>query len=114
MYVDYKNGQFIQWTDLSTDVVRETIAHARSKAGADKAMNTPGGVDFNAKNMGLNVDKEGKGIAMKFDPAMVAEFQKGNFTGVEGIILRIVPIQSPLPFLGLEPSPDHQLAQTGA
>jgi hypothetical protein len=39
---------------------------------------------------------------MNFDPAMVADFQKGNFTGVEGIILRIIPIQSPLPILGLE------------
>ncbi|NTV29284.1 MAG: hypothetical protein HGA80_04300 [Candidatus Omnitrophica bacterium] len=70
--------------------------------GSDKAMN--GGIDLNAKNMGLDVAKDGKGIEMKFDPAMVAEFQKGNFAGVEGIILRIVPIQSPLPILGLETS----------
>ncbi|MBF0619902.1 MAG: hypothetical protein HQL19_07025 [Candidatus Omnitrophica bacterium] len=61
-----------------------------------------GGIDLNAKNMGLDVRKEGRGIEMKFEPDMVAEFQKGNFAGVEGIIFRIVPIQSPLPILGLE------------
>ncbi len=72
---------------------------------ADEAMKAneafPGGIDLNAKNMSLDVS--GQGIDMKFDPAMVAEFQKGNFTGVEGIILRIVPIQSPLSLFGLEP-----------
>jgi len=68
------------------------------------ALASPGGIDLNAKNMGLDVTKDGQGIEMKFDPAMVAEFQKGNFTGVEGIILKIVPIQSPLPILGLDAS----------
>ncbi|MEI8012987.1 MAG: hypothetical protein WCI27_11020, partial [Candidatus Omnitrophota bacterium] len=70
-------------------------------SSTDKAM-TPGGIDLNARNMGLDVDKDGKGVDMKFDPAMIAEFQQGNFTGVEGIILRIVPLQSPLPILGLD------------
>jgi len=74
------------------------------KKDGDDAM-APGGIDLNAKNMGLDVTKDGKGIEMKFDPAMVAEFQSGNFAGVEGIILRIVPIASPLPILGLETSP---------
>jgi len=64
-----------------------------------------GGIDLNAKNMGLDVTRQGNGVNMNFDPAMAAEFQKGNFAGVEGIILRIVPIQNPLPMLGLETSP---------
>ncbi|MFH0753124.1 MAG: hypothetical protein V2A70_00995 [Candidatus Omnitrophota bacterium] len=64
----------------------------------------PGGIDLNANNMGLDVAKDGKGVQMPFDPAMVAEFRQGDFSGVEGIILRIVPIESPLPLLGLERS----------
>lgn len=44
---------------------------------------------------------------MNCDPAMIEEFRNGNFTGVEGIILRIVPIQSPLSILGLEASPSE-------
>jgi hypothetical protein len=42
---------------------------------------------------------------MKFDPEMLAEFQKGNYAGIEGVILRIVPLQSPLSILGFESVP---------
>ncbi len=56
--------------------------------------------------------KDGKGVEMQFEPAMVAEFRKGNFTGVEGVILNIVPIASPLFLLGLEANPTgDQLAK---
>ncbi|MBF0619317.1 MAG: hypothetical protein HQL19_04035 [Candidatus Omnitrophica bacterium] len=63
---------------------------------SESAMLTPGGIDLNVRKMSLDISKDGKGVAMSFDPAMVAEFQKGNFTGVAGVILRIVPIQNPL------------------
>ncbi len=82
---------------------------------ADEAMKAneafPGGIDLNSKNMSLDVAKDGQGIEMKFDPAMVAEFQKGNFTGVEGVILRIVPIQSPLLILGLETNQEDKFVK---
>ncbi|MBF0521685.1 MAG: UDP-glucose 4-epimerase GalE [Candidatus Omnitrophica bacterium] len=70
----------------------------------DEAMTTkaPGGIDLNAKNLKMDVSKDGKGVEFKFDPAMVAEFQKGNFTGVVPVIIRITPIESPFPLLGLE------------
>jgi len=71
-----------------------------------------GGIDLNAKKMDLDVAKDGKGVEMQFEPAMVAEFRKGNFTGVEGVILNIVPIASPLFLLGLEANPTgDQLAK---
>jgi len=54
-----------------------------------------GGINLNARNMGLEVDKT-KAMTVPFDPAMLAEFQKGNFTGLEAVILGIVPISSPL------------------
>ena len=85
---------------LKFNVVEEFRPGARH----DNAMPT-GGIDLNAKKMGLDVTKDGKGVDMKFDPAMAAEFQKGDFTGVEGIILNIVPIASPLLLLGLEANP---------
>ncbi len=62
---------------------------------------SPGGIDLNAKNMGLDVAKEGSGVDIKFDPAMVAEFQRGDFSGIAPLIIRIVPITSALPILGL-------------
>ncbi len=67
----------------------------------DNAGVTNGGIDLNAKKMDLDVARDGKGVEMTFDPAMVAEFRKGNFTGVEGIILKIVPIENPQALLGL-------------
>ncbi len=92
-------------SDAVAQGVSQLISNMAEPLKDDKAMKAPGGIDFNAKNMGLDVTKDGKGIEMKFDPAMVAEFQNGNFAGVEGVILRIVPIQSPLPMLGLEAVP---------
>ena len=50
-----------------------------------------GGIDLNGKKMGLDVVRDDKGVEMKIDPAMIAEFQKGDFTGVEGVILKITP-----------------------
>ncbi|MEI8011843.1 MAG: hypothetical protein WCI27_05095 [Candidatus Omnitrophota bacterium] len=67
--------------------------------------NAMGGIDLNAMNMDLDVARDGKGVTMTFDPAMVAAFQKGNFTGVEGVILRIVPIANPLSLLGMDAGP---------
>jgi len=83
------------------DLVKYVEDHTRR---ANPAMNTNvrGGIDLNAKNMGLDVDRQGQGVAMNFNQAMVAQFQNGNLTGVDGIILRIVPMDSPLPMLGLE------------
>jgi len=61
----------------------------------------PGGIDLNAKNMSMDVFKEGRGVDMKFDPAIVAEFRRGNFSGIVANIIRIVPVKSPLSMMGL-------------
>jgi hypothetical protein len=76
-------------------------AYAVIKGQEDNAATT-GGIDLNGKNMGMEVSAEGARTAVTFDPAMIAAFQQGNFSGVEGIILKVVPISSPLPLLGLE------------
>ncbi|NTV30289.1 MAG: hypothetical protein HGA80_09435 [Candidatus Omnitrophica bacterium] len=106
------NEHFVrQIFDLRKDE-KELATDLMDQEPKDSAMKAPGGIDLNAKKMGLDVTRDGKGVDIKFDPAQVAEFQKGNFTGVQGIILRIVPVASPLQLLGLEtePSPD-QLAR---
>jgi RHH-type proline utilization regulon transcriptional repressor/proline dehydrogenase/delta 1-pyrroline-5-carboxylate dehydrogenase len=68
-------------------------------------LKTPGGIDLNAKNMKMDVTKDGQGIDMKFDPAMIAEFQRGDFSGIVPVIIRITPISNVLPILGLQASP---------
>ena len=84
-----------------------------SKRKKDIKSTPVGGIDLNAKKMDLDVAKDGNGVEMQFDPAMVAEFQKGDFTGVEGVILNIIPIASPLPLLGLEANPEENLLAKG-
>ena len=65
--------------------------NAPSNHAPDKGMAaTPGGIDLNAQNMGLEVS--GDKIRTTPDWAMIADFEKGNFSGVKGTILKIVPI----------------------
>lgn len=99
-------------TPLNLALVRYDTVHPKVKPSARGAsIAAPGGIDLNAKNMEMDLAKEGKGVEMKLDPAMLAEFQQGNFTGVKGVILSIVAIQNPLAMLGLETnatSPFHK------
>ena len=74
---------------LKTDVVP-------AKAKDDGAQLPPGGIDLNARHMGLDVARDGKGVEMELDPAMIADFQRGDFSGVVPFIIRIIPVQDPL------------------
>ncbi|MEI8012148.1 MAG: hypothetical protein WCI27_06675 [Candidatus Omnitrophota bacterium] len=77
------------------------LARDSSQASVDASSKT-GGIDLNAGLMALDVVKQGKGVDMRVDPVMIAEFKRGDFTGVQGVILRIVPIASLPGLLGLE------------
>ncbi|MBF0387833.1 MAG: hypothetical protein HQL20_08260 [Candidatus Omnitrophica bacterium] len=81
-----------EWLTYNVDAGMQSSVAARQDLG---------GIDLNARKMGLDVAREGRGINMKFDPAMIAQFQNGDFAGVSGVILRIVPIQDPLLIMGL-------------
>ncbi len=100
-----ENETSVVTRELSKADAEKKIEDMASTTGEKRSPQDLGGIDLNARNMGLEVARDGKGVDMKFDPAMVAEFQKGDFTGVEGIILRIVPLQSPFQALGMEASP---------
>ncbi|MEI8011833.1 MAG: hypothetical protein WCI27_05045, partial [Candidatus Omnitrophota bacterium] len=60
-----------------------------------------GGIDINSNNMTLDVAREGAGVAMTLDPAMVARFERGDFSGVVPVILKVTPISSPMLLLGM-------------
>lgn len=77
-------------------------------ANPDKAMNfsPTGGIDLNAKN--LQMDINGEPINLKFDPSMMAQFQRGDFSGVVPVIIQITPIQNPLPLLGINPGKEEE------
>jgi len=68
----------------------------------DAAMANPtGGIDLNSQHMQMDVN--GETINLKFDPAMFAQFQRGDFSGVVPVIIQITPIQDPLALLGVNP-----------
>jgi len=60
----------------------------------------PGGIDLNARNLKMGVG--GDKINIKFDPAMIEQFKRGDFSGVRPVIVNITPISSVLPMLGLK------------
>ena len=73
-----------------------------------------GGIDLNGNAMGLDVEKSGAGVKMNIDPAMAARFKSGDFTGLTPVILKVTPITSAAPLLGLEASPaEPQLVSAG-
>jgi hypothetical protein len=48
----------------------------------------------------MDITRDGGGAAVAFDPAMAAEFERGDFTGLEGVILQVSPWPAVLPAAG--------------
>ncbi len=61
----------------------------------------PGGIDLNRARMQMNVRKEGKGVQMQFDPAMIERIKREGFDGLEFKIDTIIPITNLPMLLGL-------------
>lgn len=57
-----------------------------------------GGIDINSKF--LNLQSEGQKVKVTFNPAMIAQFKRGDFSGVSIRILKVAPIDL-APVLGL-------------
>ena len=64
-----------------------------------------GGIDMNAKNMEMDVSREGRGVEAGLDPVILEQFKGGDFSGVVPVIIRITPVASPIAILGMEASP---------
>ncbi|MDO8675934.1 MAG: hypothetical protein Q7K71_07495 [Candidatus Omnitrophota bacterium] len=72
------------------------------KKNPDAAMaTTPGGIDLNRARMQMNVRKEGQGVQMQFDPAMIERIKRDGFDGLEFQINTIIPITNLPLLLGL-------------
>ncbi|MBF0483915.1 MAG: hypothetical protein HQL25_04330 [Candidatus Omnitrophica bacterium] len=101
-----------RWLSANNALRQSALRMIEQKRQKLEARQAPGGIDLNGNKMGLDVAVEGKGVEFQFDPAMVAEFQRGDFTGVEAFIIKITPLASPLPLLGLDTTEpmEHKLA----
>jgi len=69
--------------------------------------NPNGGIDLNARNMGLDV--RGEKTDVRFDKAIIGQFKRGDFSGVRPVIIKITPIADVMPLLGLKDE-DRRLA----
>jgi hypothetical protein len=88
-----------QWSGVqeSDNGLERELVLSWDREDADDAMSvTPGGIDLNAGRMSLDVQGNGSASAVITDQALAGEFVKDGLAGVEGVILRIVPLKDPL------------------
>jgi len=79
--------------------LKEVEVYTFSPAGDKAALVEPGGIDLNSRN--LKIDAEGQKVDITFNPAMIAQFRRGDFSGVRIKILDVVRVNL-LPLLGLK------------
>lgn len=60
-----------------------------------------GGIDFNPSALSLKVERAGKGVAVRVDPAEVQRIKAGGVCGFTPVIIDIMPVKDMLSALGL-------------
>lgn len=76
----------------------------------DKAVTVPvatnGGIDLNAEKINWNIRKDGNGVEMNVNPALIERIKREGIESLTPVILRITPITSVWSLIGLaEPAP---------
>ena len=98
------------WAEEAADRSREdTLSiYRRKNPGRDSAQLAKhlGGIDLNQ----INVKRNGRTINVKFDPSQINELTRGGFKGFMPVIINIIPIQSPLTLLGVNPVKESEAA----
>jgi len=86
--------------EIQTKGIRTGLIRGLSQVdNAALALNPKGGIDLNSRN--LRMESTGEKINITFNPAMIAQFRRGDFSGVRIQILDVVPINL-MPLLGLK------------
>jgi hypothetical protein len=90
-------------------ILYSAIDHAKMMSSDKAALaKIPGGIDLNSRH--LNMESSGQKVNITFDPAMIEQFKRGDFSGVKIQILDVVPINL-MPLLGLKEDEAGQLAK---
>lgn len=99
---DVWDGSFL---DIAADLNRmaaEERAVSGLPQGNDTAM-APGGIDLNTSSgMQLKDSKDGHGVEMTIDPAMIARFRREGLSDLTPVIFSITPVASIWPLAGLQ------------
>ncbi len=65
--------------------------------------NNLGGIDLNPASLNMTVERIGKGVKVKVDPAEIQRIKTEGVSGFTPVIINIVPVKSMLPALGFAP-----------
>jgi len=75
------------------------ILNERPDSAMVSSPSKKGGIDMN----NINVNRQGAGVDIQFDPAMMQEILNNGVDGFAPVIINLTPINSIMPLLGLEP-----------
>jgi hypothetical protein len=84
------------------DVKDAAMAIPGQEHPVDKAAVSPGGIDLNGSRLELNIQKQGAGVGINFDPALIKRFENSDFKGFMPIIINISRITDISSLLGLD------------
>ncbi len=92
-------------------LVRHIIGKTNAKKRVDRAMN--GGIDLNTSHgMRWKVSKDGSGVEMNIDPAMIERIRREGIDSLSPVIFKITPISNIWPLAGLQ-APEKEPAIAG-
>ncbi|MBF0512040.1 MAG: hypothetical protein HQL13_06920 [Candidatus Omnitrophica bacterium] len=95
-FTQLKIGQEIPRKPKAEILARIKEYVEQESASPGQAALPPGGIDLNAKKMSMEVDRKDQAMAIKFNPALVAQFKQGKFSGIIADILSVTPILNAL------------------
>ena len=61
-----------------------------------------GGIDLNTSGIQWKISKDGKGVEMNIDPAMIQRMRREGIDSLSPVIFKITPISSIWPLAGLQ------------
>jgi len=104
--------------NIDTEHIKDLMDLLKGRL-ADYAMNgslatTPqnlGGIDLNTQGMDWKIGKDGRGVEMNVDPAMIERIRREGIDSLSPVIFRITPVASIWPLMGLEPPKKEELAE---
>jgi len=98
------------WTNWAADRIKKTSAD--EAMAADKVVisrqvlepaNLYGGIDLNTSNgMQWKINRDGKGVEMNVDPAMIERAKREGVDTLSPVIFKITPVVSVWPLVGLK------------
>ena len=85
------------------EVQSREARHGKGDKAVIAQVNIPGGIDLNTSNgMQWKVSRDGNGVEMNIDLAMIARIRREGIDSLSPVILRMTPVASIWPLMGLQ------------